>query len=515
MNNAPAILKSLIVYAVCTLLAVWLGYLMTSVAELSSRSSLIYAGIFALVLCIPLLLRWHHVLLALCWNLPLMVFFLQGSPAIWLPMVAISLGISVLQRAVNSDSRFISAPQITWPLIFMTVVVLFTAKLTGGFGLRSFGGEVMGGKRYVFLLGAILGYFALTARRIPPQQAGLYVALFFLAGCANVIGDLVSVVPSALYPIFLFFPPNGYALGGEAQGGFLRLGGTTVMGVAGFSFMLAKYGIRGIFMSGKPWRLFVFALFFVSVFFGGFRSYVFVCVVLFLIQFFLEGLHRTQLLPIFALAGILMAMVCVPLADKLPYTFQRALAFLPLKINPLIRMDAEASTDWRLQMWQAVLPEVPGHLLLGKGYSISQADFQSMSGDFHPISGEDWTAAIAGDYHNGPLSVILAFGIWGVVGFLWFLIAGGRALYNNYRYGDPALQTINTLLFAFFLTRVVFFFLIFGSLYSDMAIFAGVLGLSVSLNGGIRRPAAKPVENKTGPRRPAPMRPRLQPFFQR
>jgi hypothetical protein len=511
MNNAPAILKSLIVYAVCAPLAVWLGYLLT---EPLDRSTLITAGLLALALVFPLLLRWHHVLLVLSWNLPLMVFFLQGSPMIWLPMVAISLGISVLQRAVKNDMRFISASQITCPLIFMVVVVFFTAKMTGGFGLRSFGGEVMGGKRYVFLLGAILGYFALTARRIPPQQAGLYVALFFLGGCANVIGDLVSFVPSAFYSVFLFFPPNGYAFG-VTNTGATRFGGMTGMGVAGFSFMLARYGIRGIFLSGKLWRMCVLALFFVSVFFGGFRSFVFVCVLLFLIQFFLEGLHRTHLLPIFALVGILMAVVCVPLADKLPKTFQRALAFLPLNIDPMIRMDAEGSTDWRLQMWKAVLPEVPGHLLLGKGYSISQSDFQSMNAVFHPIDEEDWGSALAGDYHNGPLSVILTFGIWGVIAFLWFLIAGGHALYNNYHYGDPALQTVNTFLFVFFLTRVILFFFIFGSLYSDMAIFTGLLGLSVSLNGGIRRPAATPVQERTGPCQPAPLRPRLQPLFQR
>src|SRR5580700_11777097 len=131
MNNAPAILKSLIVYAVCAPLAVWLGYLLT---EPLDRSTLITAGLLTLALVFPLLLRWHQFLLVLCWNLPLMVFFLQGSPMIWLPMVTISLGISILQRAVKNDMRFISAPQITCPLIFMVVVVCVTAKMTGGFG---------------------------------------------------------------------------------------------------------------------------------------------------------------------------------------------------------------------------------------------------------------------------------------------------------------------------------------------------------------------------------------------
>jgi len=44
----------------------------------------------------------------------------------------------------------------------------------------AFGGEVAGGKRYFYLLLAIIGYFALTAQRIPRERANLYVALFFL-----------------------------------------------------------------------------------------------------------------------------------------------------------------------------------------------------------------------------------------------------------------------------------------------------------------------------------------------
>ena len=121
-------------------------------------------------------------------------------------MLALSFGISVLQRAMNKEMRFIPAPQITLPLLCLGVVALVTAKMTGGFGLHALGNPVMGGKKYVFLLAGIVGYFALTARRIPPERAGLYVALFFLGGCLDVIGDLVAFIPRSFYFLFLFFP---------------------------------------------------------------------------------------------------------------------------------------------------------------------------------------------------------------------------------------------------------------------------------------------------------------------
>ena len=506
MNRNPAILKSLIAYAVCVPLAIWIGYLLTLPMD---RTNWSIAGILALLLITPVLLRWHHFLLVASWNVTMVIFFLPGGPGLWLPMVAISLGISVLYRALNSKAHFIPAPQITLPLLCLGAVVIFTAEMTGGIGLHSLGSEVMGGKRYIFIIMAILGYFALTAQRIPPERAGWYMLFFLLGGFLAVIGDTARIMPSFLDFIFLLFPPTGYIYGTEA-----RYGGVATVGVYGTWLMLALYGVRGIFLSGSLWRLPVFALLGVLQFLGGFRSLIIQCALVFFIQFFLERMQRTKLLPIFVFAGIFMAVLVIPFAGKLPYTFQRSLAFLPLNIDPFAKQDAEASTDWRVRMWKAVLPEVPGHLLLGKGYAITQSDYDNMVGNFGYISADNSGSAIAGDYHNGPLSVILPFGIWGVIAFLWFLIASGRALQANYRYGDPSLRIVNTFLFAYFITEVIMFFFVFGLLYTDMAIFVGIVGLSISLNGGIRRRSDIPVETRDEAGIPATAHPRLLPFYQ-
>jgi hypothetical protein len=292
----------------------------------------------------------------------------------------------------------------------------------------------------------------------------------------------------------------------------LRFGGVAWMSSAVFIFMLAKYGIRGIFMSGKLWRLPIFVTFGLLVLVGGFRSAFISCILVFLFQFYLEGLHRTKLLPRFVFAGMLACALAVPFAQKLPYVVQRSLAFLPLNIDPMVRLDAQGSSDWRVEMWTALLPQVPGHLLLGKGYLLTQLDYEyTTSRAFRVFSADEGGSAVVGDYHNGPLSVVLPFGIWGVIAFLWLLMAGVRALYDNYRYGDQSLRTINTLLLAAFLGHVTMFFFVFGGLSSDMIWYASILGLSVSLNGCICRPMAVPVK----PAAPAVSRPRLQAGFQR
>jgi len=86
MNNNAAILRTLIIFAVCVTLAVWLGVMLTSLEDLS-RSTFIEIGLFALALCTPLLLRWHYILLVLCLNLTVTVFFLPGVPPVWMQVL--------------------------------------------------------------------------------------------------------------------------------------------------------------------------------------------------------------------------------------------------------------------------------------------------------------------------------------------------------------------------------------------------------------------------------------------
>jgi len=520
-NSNPAILKVLIAYAICIPVAVAVGWLLASESWVSEPGRVNWAwnililfqshpfvwGSLILILCSPVLLRWHHLLLMLSWNLGMAMYFLPGKPPLWMPMVALSLGISILYRATSSKAHFIPAPQITWSLIFIAAVTLFTAKLRGGIGLHSLNSDVMGGKYYLYVLLAVLAYFAFTAQRIPPERAKLYVFVFFLGALANVFGDLGPVMPSSLYFIFTLFPPLAYTFEANA-----RFGGTANAAAFGFWLMLAIYGVRGIFLSGKPWRILLLGLFFVLIFLGGFRSMVFECVLGFGILFFVERLHRTALLPTFAFIGIMVAALCIPFADKLPYTFQRSLAFLPLHIDPAARADAQASLGWRLQIWKAVLPQVPEYLLLGKGYAISQSDYQDITGGFHEVSAADWGSAISGDYHSGPLSVIIPLGIWGVIGLLWFWIASLRALYLNHLYGKPHLQTVNRFLLVYFAVKVFVYLFIFGSFYGDLFTFVGLIGLSLSLNGGICRAVPVPLPNEAEPVVPALARPRLQPF---
>jgi hypothetical protein len=473
----------LFVYLICLPLAVFLGYMLANPLDVSTFATV---GLLLFVLMIPLLLRFHYPLMIVAWNSSAVVFFLPGRPQLWLAAIALSFAISIAHRTMDKRFHFISVRSVAWPLFALALIVIITARATGGIGLRSLGGDVFGGRRYVQLLCGIVGFFAITAYRIPRDRVGLYVGLFFLGGITSVVGDLYMYSGPLTKPLFLLFPPNG-TIG-------LELGSTRFLGLTGlssgfFSFMLAKYGITGIFSAGRLARLAFFLGFSLLGFFSGFRSLIISFVLVFTLQFFLEGLHRTRLLPTLSLAVILLSAITLPFLQHFPITFQRALAFLPVPMDPVAQSDAEGSSEWRLRIWKAVLPQVPRYLLLGKGYAMSQEDYSLAAEQTRAGFEEQSGAALAGDYHNGPLSVIIPFGIWGAAAFLWFLIASLRVLYRNYKFGDPALRTFNTLLLTTFAARAIMFFLVAGGLYSDILQFAAWVGLSVSINSGVAKPA--------------------------
>ena len=519
MNNV--FLRSLIIFAVCVVLAVWLGFLITGPLTMSALT--IY-GTLAFLLAFPLLLRWHYPLMLLCWNFYAVAIFVPGRPSLGITMICLSLGLSLLQRMTSQQHQFMRAPQITVVLLVFLLVVAFTAKMNG-FGLRIFGGEVYGGKKYFLLVGGILGYFALSAQQISPGRRNLYLGLFFLGGVSAIVGDLVSYLPHAFYFIYWFF--DFFSLQQQTVVGerIMRLNGFMIASQAIFTFMLARYGLRGIFLGGKPWRWIFLMLVVAFGLLGGYRNLTFFLAFLSVIQFFLEGLHRTKLLGIFLALGFAGAVALIPLAQDLPLGMQRSISFLPYNISATAKLDAQGTLDWRLNMWKALLPEIPKYLLLGKGYTINPQDLNFVLGPnstirtsaFTQASGLDDPLAIGEAFHNGPISVLIPFGIWGAIVFIWFILVALRVTYLNHRNGDPDLKTLNTFLLAAVAAHLVHFLLVGGDLSVDMMVFCGLVGLSVSFNGGVRSAvrAVQPVRQTRGATRPARLRPTPVPGFPR
>jgi len=165
-------------------------------------------------------------------------------------------------------------------------------------------------------------------------------------------------------------------------------------------------------------------------------------------------------------------------------------------------------------MWQVLWPEVPKYFWVGKGFTANATDLYLINESMLRGLGQGYEGAIVtGDYHSGPLSVILPYGVWGALAFLFLIGAGFRVLWNNYRHGDPALKKVNVFLISSFIAKTIMFLGIFGAIHLDFMAFAGILGLSIAINGGeckASQEATPETEPQPGPApftRPAPFFP--------
>lgn len=471
-------------------LAVILGYFIVDPLE---PRSLTVLGLVLAALALPLMMKWYHPLLICLWNAAMAPSFVPGSPQLWMLVALIGLLISVLNRSVNASHQFISVPGITGSLIFLTVVILVTAYFRGGIGSQIFGSSTFGGRRYFYTTLAVIGYFVLISQRIPSHRARWFVGLFFLSALTALVPDILGLAGVSITNIlYLIFPPDPTSMiaetGRNFSDQFFRIYGLTLASTGLFLGLLTRYGIRGIFVPRKIWRWGLLLLAFVASLYCGFRSVLILQLLIFAAQFWLEGLHRTRLLAVFS--GILLVggTLVLTQAERLPLVMQRTISFLPLvPVSPLAKASADDSTEWRVGMWKVLLPEIPKYLLLGKGFSIDASEMFFSTDTNNRGNGAFYWAIVSGDYHSGPLSLVIPLGLWGVLGFGWFCVASLRYLHHQYLTGPPELRQVNTLLFAVFIGRLIFYLFVFGSFFSDFFLFTGIIGLSISLNGVVRQ----------------------------
>jgi hypothetical protein len=206
---------------------------------------------------------------------------------------------------------------------------------------------------------------------------------------------------------------------------------------------------------------------------------------IFVFQFYYEGLFRSYLFPVLLLLFIPCIVLLCAYMYKLPLSVQRTFSFIPYtNISPIAAKDAQDSTEWRLRMWRMLLPQVRTYFFLGKGYAFTADDFYMAEESTKRGYADDVEySMLVGDYHSGPLSVQIPLGIWGTLALLGLQFYGYRLLYRYCKYGDPDFLGINTMILAVFLSRVAFFWGIYGALPSDIPNFLGLLGLSIGING--------------------------------
>jgi len=487
MQSLP---KSLFIFVFCVPLAIVLGVMLSTPLD---RNTLIVIGTAFLLLLSPLLLTSHHSLLICSWNAFVIVYFLPGQPFLWMLLTAVSCFFTLLIRTLNRGKmESLGVRSVTAPLLLLALITYITCRFSGGIGSQALGSEVYGGKRYFYLWGAIAGYFVLSSVPVPSEKRQLLAGLFFLSSVTAGLSNLAFVLGHNFYFLFALFPVEWamlQAMTEQQLGIATRIGGLGPSSLALVYFILVRYGIRGTFNLRYPWRFPMFIVAMVLGMFSGYRATLVLALLMCVMQFILEGLHKTKYLAILLVGIVFIATTTLPFANRFPLAIQRCLTLLPLDLDRSAVEEARGSTQWRLEMWRQVIPDIPEYLLRGKGFAIDPKDLYFSQQNISLRATAPYEGAlVAGDYHNGPLTLIIPFGIWGVMAFGWFCAASIRLLWRNFRYGEESIRNINTALFAAFLAKLAYFLFIFGAFYMDLAAFTGLVGLSVSMNRGMANP---------------------------
>ncbi len=486
MSSGFSISRVWVAYLVTIPLALLVGYSLAT--PLAIQSFLLIAATMVF-LAFPLAIKFHHIALIAVWNASLVVFFLPGQPILWTFLSCVSLGMALLNRSLRREKMYIPPKSLSFPLLILVAVVVATSLLTGGFGGRAFGSDTWGAKRYLGVIGGVIGFFALCAGTVPQHLRTLVTGIFFLGGTTAIISDFIYYAGPSFYILYAIFPTDVAMMAANSSDVLKRSTGIAWAAQSSYWFFLMIWGWRGILNPRKPWRLAIVGGLFVLGLFGGYRSSIVLFIILAGCQFYFERLHRTKLLFIFIGISLLMGTIILGFGRNMPLSIQRSLSFLPIDLHPIAKQDAKGTMDWRLDMWRVVVKDVPKYLWIGKGYAFSGTDFvltQEAVRRGHFQGYED--TLVTGNYHNGILTLLIPFGLFGFGAFLWFCGAGFWALRRNYLYGDSHLSNINTFLISYYSARLIFYFVFYGQFDLDLMVFTGVVGLSIAINGGIKSP---------------------------
>lgn len=417
MFGALTIPRKLLVAVSVVLISVYAGY---QLANPDSLKTIALMTGLAGMLVLPLMIRHYHPLMLISLNSNIVFNFLPGNLSLWMILAISGIIIVMLNRCLHKHESSLHVPAISWALVVMVIVTLLTAVLTDSLGFRFTGSNLMGGKRYYFILAAVFVYFILVSKAIPRDQAKLYVFLWLLPSISSVISNLVYALGPSFYFLFNFLSVDvvRHQMGSETLGlsaGISRWSGMASLSLNMLVMILMLYGFRGLCDLRRPWRQLLLVAVVIATLMSGFRTnFVFMVLVIGLV-FYMEGHHRNPLV----LSGLLVAAILfsmlLPFAHLLPQVAQRAISVIPIaKVDAAVAWDAEATKQWRLDMWNLLWPEIPKYLIVGKGYGIDATEQYLLMETVKRGKAATWEVSMLhGDFHNGPLSVIIPFGIFG------------------------------------------------------------------------------------------------------
>ena len=371
--------------------------------------------------------------------------FIPGFPQPWYaatPVVAVVMVMRFLMRSPMFQFRW------SWLdfVMLAQAAALWQSYLRNPTGLALFGGDIYGGRPYFDYAVAIASYFLLTVIRTDIKTLKKVIIVVI---AANVFDDVVRAI-SGLSGTFARLVAQVYGnveFEANFQGAAFQFDimNTRFGGFAGLGLTLCLicYAFRRPMSCILPIPLWAFvanSLGLILILFSGFRSGLMRTGCFFIASSMIRKRPFDAVLAGLAAGLFVMIFGAIWGLSGLPMPIQRVLSFLPLEVSEEIRESADASADWRFEMWRIVLTsdKYIKNKMLGDGFGYSRAEhdaqMKAMEGTGY-YAGDSIDMFIAkGSYHGWHVEAIRFTGVLGLVIGLILLFGFAKSAWKGMKH---------------------------------------------------------------------------------
>ncbi len=322
-------------------------------------------------------------------------------------------------------------------LIIVNAIWLIILFVRNPVGFNALGSDMVGGRPYFSILFVLIGYIVVSHGRMTGKMASWFTAAMafgmFLPAALVTVSELVPGISKVIYPFYSGVSIDAFRVGPMSEGN----SSTRIFSLQEVCrpIVLALCAYFPPVTLINPLYMGRCLAFFVALAMGGmsgFRS-LFLAIAGYMA---IGTLVRKRFADLYVLGFVGMVGVIVLLLAHMggapvPVQIQRALAFLPLDWDPEATRGAEATVEWRTDMWRDAWEDkqIIKNKFLGDGFGFRRSDLLLFSDELLGIGGVISTGntyetfMIRGSFHNGPLSTIRFGGFVGLILVTWLLFA--------------------------------------------------------------------------------------------
>ena len=385
--------------------------------------------------------------------IPVAVIFTKLKTNIWvllpigwylggtLPWLGLPLSVTNLcfLAVIASFTLFLAMRVFPWKrklitidyLIYINLAYLATVYVRNPAGVYRLQSDIVGGKPYMEIALAFGAYLILSRVQISDAIAKIFPLFFVVptwgAGLLDAIGRVNPTIGYTLNSLYSAVGTSGTfgAMEAGVEIGTTRIAGLQNAGVIMILAACARYNPSTLISPLYPLRMIMMAIGFGAIFLSGYRG----ALLFAFVAFTLSVIFRRQPKDLLVVGGTgLLALIILLFIHgnvlQLPLTMQRALSWLPGDWDQEAVMDAEGSTQWRIEMWGWAWNDerIMRDRVWGQGFGFTIDDMNLIANSLVAggsgsslLGGSDREQfMVTGTFHSGPLSSIKFIGVVGL-----------------------------------------------------------------------------------------------------